>query len=56
MNGRKNALKRESDKTLGMHRAVKTCKNTMSENQIKGKVKIKTITKKYWKNCSKCRS
>jgi hypothetical protein len=28
--------------------AAKTCKKTKSENQMKGKVKAKTITKQYY--------
>jgi hypothetical protein len=54
MNIRKNSLKTESDQNLVMseieintkYTSAKTCK-IKSENQVKGKVKVKTINKQY---------
>jgi hypothetical protein len=49
MNSRKNALKTKSDMNEIAEKhfkctAAKTCKKTKSENQMKGKVKAKSIT------------
>jgi hypothetical protein len=52
MNSRKNALKTESDMNEIAEKhffffkctAEKTCKKTKSENQMKGKVKAKSVT------------